>query len=257
MSDRKRPLVSVIMPAYNAENYIRDAITSVIDQTIADWELIIVDDCSTDRSYEIAATMALADERIRVLKNEVNSGVAKTRNRGIRYAEGQYIAFLDSDDVWISEKLERQLDMIGISDAAICYCSYQIIGPLGEPVKADYLVPPKVTFADILKENCIQCSAMMIPADIVRQHLFNTDFYHEDYILGLDILKNGAFACGCQEVLLKWRYLNNSRSFNKKNSARNRWRVYRKYLHFGIGRSIYLFICYSLAGLRKYLSTYS
>lgn len=252
-----RPLVSVIMPSYNAEAFLAEAIRSVAGQTMADLELIVIDDCSGDRSYEIALEQAREDSRICVLRNEVNSGVAKTRNRGIALARGQYIAFLDSDDVWHPEKLQRQLERMQETGAGICYCSYAIIGVSGSKVRGDYLVPGQVTFGDILKENCIQCSAMLIRADIVKEIGFNTEFYHEDYVLGLDILKAGHLAAGCTEVLLNWRYLENSRSFDKKKSAGNRWKIYRQYLKLPLVKSGYLFACYTVAGLRKYLRKYS
>lgn len=250
------PLVSVIMPAYNAEAFLELAIRSVINQTMTDWELIVIDDCSKDSSFDIATEFASADSRITALRNEQNMGVAKTRNRGIDLAKGQYIAFLDSDDIWHPEKLQCQLEEITKSGADICYCAYSIIDVSGNKCKADYLVPPMVTYRDILKENCIQCSAMLIPANIVKEIKFNTEFYHEDYILGLDILSRGGIAAGCTQVLLDWRYLANSRSFDKKKSAKNRWKIYSDYLKIPMLKRCWLFGCYTAAGLRKYLSKY-
>ena len=247
------PLVSVIMPAYNAVPFIEEAIKSVISQTVKDWELLVIDDGSADDSVQIAQKTADSDSRIRVFRNEVNSGVAKTRNRGIDLAKGKYIAFLDSDDVWHPEKLEMQLKKMQKTGAGVCYCSYRIIGPSGNKVRADYVVPETARFKDILKENYIQCSAMLIRADIVKSFLFNTEFFHEDYILGLDMLSTGEIAVGCSELLLSWRYLENSRSFNKKKAALNRWRIYRNYLKLPLVQCVWLFSCYTAAGLRKYL----
>lgn len=247
------PLVSVIMPAYNAAPFIEEAISSVVNQTMTDWELFVIDDCSKDNSFQLAQELATNDLRIHVIKNDVNLGCASTRNRGIGLARGQYIAFLDSDDIWLPEKLERQMAKIQESGAGICYCSYGIIGASGEKVKADYLVPETAEFRNILMENYIQCSAMLICADIVRMFMFNTEFYHEDYILGLDMLRSGEKAVGCKEILLNWRYLENSRSFNKKKSAMNRWRIYRNYLKLPLYKAAYLFLGYAFAGLRKYL----
>lgn len=247
------PLVSVIMAAYNAEVFVEEAILSVVKQTMADWELYIIDDCSEDNTFQIARKLASGDPRIHAIQNEENIGVAETRNRGIDLAKGQYIAFLDSDDIWLPKKLECQLAKMQTEDAGICYCSYEIIGVTGEKVRGDYLVSETACFADILKENYMQCSAMLIRADIVKSFMFNTEYFHEDYILGLDMLRAGEKAIGCQEVLLHWRYLENSRSFNKKKSAMNRWRIYRDYLKFPLYKSAYLFAIYSAAGLRKYL----
>lgn len=252
MNGAENPIVSVIMPAYNAEAYVQKAIASVLAQTMDTWELIVVDDCSTDATYEKAEAVSRGDARIQVLRNEVNSGVSKTRNRGIDLARGRYIAFLDSDDVWHPNKLERQLERLTKEDAQIGYCSYAIIGADGQKARADYLVPEQVTFEDLLKENCIQCSAMLIRADVVKKFRFNTEFYHEDYVLGLQMLQNGYRAAGCSEILLSWRYIENSRSFNKWKSAKNRWKIYREFLHLPLGKSMYVFAHYAFAGLRKY-----
>ncbi len=250
---KSAPLVSVIMPAYNAAPFIEEAISSVVNQTVTDWELLVIDDGSCDGTPEIVTKLAENDPRISLIINEENMGCAKTRNRGINIASGQYIAFLDSDDVWHPEKLERQIKKMQESGVEICYCSYGIIGVSGNKVRADYLVSETAEFKDILMENYIQCSAMLIRADIVKKFMFNTEFYHEDYILGLDMLRSGEKAVGCQEILLNWRYLENSRSFNKKKSALNRWRIYRNYLKFPFYKAAYLFAGYTLAGLRKYL----
>jgi teichuronic acid biosynthesis glycosyltransferase TuaG len=247
------PLVSVIMPAYNAGRFLADAIVSVQAQTVTDWELFVIDDGSSDDSRQIAAEFARKDPRIRLVINEENLGVARSRNRGIGMSKGQYIAFLDSDDIWYPQKLQKQLEKMTAEDAGIGYCSYGIIGQTGEKVKADYLVPETATYDAILKENFIQCSAMLIRADIVKRFLFNTEFFHEDYILGLDMLRAGEKAVGCTELLLKWRYLENSRSFNKKKSALNRWKIYRQYLKLPLPKAAYLFVNYAAAGLRKYL----
>lgn len=256
-TQNERPLVSVIMPSYNAEAFLSAAIASVVGQTESRWELIIIDDCSTDRSFRIAQQWRSRDERITALRNEVNSGVARTRNRGIGMARGQYIAFLDSDDVWLPEKLERQIAKMREANAQICYCSYAIIGESGDPVRADYLVPTRARFRDILKENYMQCSAMVIRADIVKKIRFNPSYYHEDYVLGLDMLRAGYKAVGCREILLQWRYLAHSRSFDKRKGAANRWRIYRSYLKLPFWQAAYCFTWYAAAGLRKYLRKYS
>ena len=240
------------MPAYNAAPFIEAAIASVLAQTLTDWELIVIDDCSSDDTYSVAQRVIGCEPRIRLLRNDENSGVSKTRNRGLGLSAGRYIAFLDSDDVWHPEKLEKQLAKLRETGAAIFYCSYGIIGISGEKVKADYLVPETAEYEDILKENYIQCSAMLIREDIVKKFRFNTEFFHEDYILGLDMLRSGEKAVGCRELLLNWRYLENSRSFNKKKSAVNRWKIYRDYLKLPLHRSLYLFFQYAAAGLRKY-----
>lgn len=253
MERMNTPLVSVIMPSYNAEAFLDAAIASVVGQSVADWELIVIDDCSADGSFEIARQWQQRDRRIMAVRNDVNAGVARTRNWGIEMARGQYIAFLDSDDIWLPKKLERQLAAMEAAGAQIGYCSYAIIDESGHPVRADYLVPSTARFEDILKENYIQCSAMLIRADIVKKIRFNPDYYHEDYVLGLDMLRTGYRAVGCREILLQWRYLAHSRSFDKRKGAVNRWRIYRDYLKMPLIQAAWFFACYTAAGMRKYL----
>lgn len=119
-----KELVSIIMPSYNTGNYIADSIKSVQSQTYENWELIIVDDCSTDNTDEIVAKFN--DRRIRYLKNEKNSGAALSRNRALREAKGRWIAFLDSDDLWVNEKLERQIKFMKENQYAFTYTDYMI-----------------------------------------------------------------------------------------------------------------------------------
>lgn len=248
----KKPIVSVVMPAYNAEKFVRQAIESVQNQTVSDWELFVIDDCSSDGTFSAAEQAAKGDDRIVVLRNDQNSGVSRTRNRGIDLAKGEYIAFLDSDDFWHPEKLYKQLEKIKKDKAQICYCAYTIVGADGNKVRADYLVPEQMTFQQLLKENSMQCSAMMIQADVLKKTKFKTEYFHEDYILGLDLLRSGCKAVGCSELLLNWRYIEGSRSFNKAKSAKNRWKIYRDYLKLPILQSVMVFGFYTFGGFRKY-----
>lgn len=244
-------LVCVIMPAYNAERFIETAIRSVMAQTYTNWELIVIDDCSKDATVDIVERLALEDERVTLLRNEENQGVAKTRNRGLDLCKGSYVAFLDSDDIWYPEKLEKQLVRMKAAGADIGYCSYSLINVENEKIH-DYLVPEQVTYEKLLKENVIGCSTVVLSANLARNYRFQLEFYHEDYVLWLQLLKAGYVAAGCSEVLANWRYLENSRSFNKWKSAKNRWKIYRKYLKLPLAKSTFLVCNYAVAGLKKY-----
>ena len=246
------PHVSVIMPAYNAERFIEEAIRSVMTQTYTNWELFVIDDCSKDSTCAIVEKLAAEDQRITLIRNEVNQGVAKTRNAGFDLCKGGYVALIDSDDVWHMDKLEKQLARLHQTNADFSYCSYAIVDDSGNKVKNDYIVPKCVTFEDLLGENVIGCSTVMISSDIVRKYHFNTQFYHEDYVLWLTLLQEGYTAVGCDEVLVDWRYIVNSRSFDKRSSANHRWRIYREYLKLPWLKSIRAFNAYAWAGLRKY-----
>ena len=196
--------------------------------------------------------LAAEDERIRAFRNPQNMGVARTRNFGIEQACGQFIAFLDSDDIWHADKLEKQMALAKETGAGIVYCSYAIMNAQGGKAKEDYIVPAKTDFEHLLRENVILCSAMVVRADILKKIPFNTEFYHEDFVLALDIMKAGYAAVGYTEVLMKWRYIDNSRSFDKRKAAQNRWKVYRDYLKLPFAQSAIIFLQYALAGLKKY-----
>lgn len=253
LRDTMIPAVTVIMPAYNMERFIETAIRSVMEQTFRDWKLLVIDDGSKDRTCAIVEQLAAEDSRVALVRNPENVGVAKTRDRGIDLVTGAYIAFLDSDDIWCPEKLEKQLAKLQQTGADFCYSSYSIIGKDGSKVREDYIVPETVNYAQQLKENRIGCSTVLIRTDVAAKYRFNTGFYHEDYILWVRLLRDGYRAVGCSEVLTQWRYIDNSRSFNKYRAAQNRWRIYREYLKLPLVKSIWVFCNYAVGGMRKYL----
>lgn len=253
MKEEKTVKVTVIMPAYNAGRFLEAAVRSVMGQTETNWELLILDDGSSDDTAAIARRLEGEDSRIRYIPNPHNMGVAKTRNRGFDLARGAYIALLDSDDVWLPGKLERQLRRMALTGADICYCSYAIVDDQGNKSRSDYLVPDATDFNKLLRENVIGCSTVVLSRKVIEQHRFETDFYHEDYVLWLKLLRAGFRAVGCTEPLVHWRLIENSRSFNKRKAAGNRWRIYRDYLKLPLGKSLLAFAAYGTAGLRKYL----
>ncbi len=246
------PVVSVIMPVYNCARYVKEAIRSVLAQSYPHFELIVVDDGSKDETRAIVKELAEEDGRIRLLCNPENMGVAKTRNRGLEQSVGEYVAFLDGDDVWLPEKLERQLALMRQTGADIVYSSYAIVDGEGRPIKEDYLVPESTDFEQLLKENVIGCSTALLRGGVARAYRFTVDFFHEDYCMWLDMLRDGHKAAGCTQVLVNWRLISNSRSYNKQNSARHRWRIYRKYLKIPFFKSTLLFFHYMISGIKKY-----
>lgn len=253
LQKKTAPTVTVIMPAYNMEKFIEPAIRSVMAQTFEQWEMLVVDDCSADGTCAIVERLAAEDSRVRLIRNEENIGVAGTRDRGIDMCESPYVAFLDSDDIWCPEKLEKQLEKLQQTGADFCYSSYAIIGKDGSKVREDYIVPETVDYSQQMKENHIGCSTVLIKRDVVSPYHFTTGFYHEDYILWVRLLRDGYRAVGCREILTQWRYIDNSRSFNKYRAAQNRWRIYRQYLKLPLGKSIWFFCNYAVGGMRKYL----
>lgn len=252
MLTKENELISVVIPAYNAEKYIEATIRSVLAQTYRNFEIIVIDDASTDKTVEIVRKMAENEPRIQLYPNETNLGVALSRNRGFSLAKGQWVALLDSDDVWRAEKLERQLALAKKSGADIIYCSYALVEEKsGERVK-DYLLPAETCYEDTLKVSIITCSTALISAEIAQNYRFTSEFYHEDYVFWLELLKKGYRAVGCPEVLADYTLRADSRSFNKLKSARERWVVYRKSQKMSLFQTIKAFAAYAVYGVRKY-----
>lgn len=244
--------VTVIMPVYNGERYIETAIRSVIDQTYGNWKLIVVNDGSTDSTCSIVERLSSEDSRIILVHNGGDKGAAGSRNYGLDMCSSEYVAFLDSDDVWEPSKLKTQLDQMKQKGADMSYTSYAIVDENGVRKKSNYIVPETTTFEQMLKENVVGCSTVILSGDIVQKYRFTTDFYHEDYCMWLDILRDGYTVIGCPEVLAKWRLIANSRSANKKSSAINRWKIYRQYLNLPLIKSIRVFLKYTVNGIGKY-----
>lgn len=247
------PTVSVIMPAYNAEEYISEAVESVIGQSHEDWELIVLDDCSVDDTAAIICGYAEQDPRIKYYRNEHNVGVARTRNNGFALAKGEWIAFLDSDDVWHPSKLEKQLSLAADSGADLIYCSYSLYDVQTGRKKKDYVVPVATSYKQMLYENVIGCSTVLMKKSITDNYVFDSSFSHEDYALWLQLLRNGYTARGIKEVLVDYKVIKNSRSFNKLKSAKNRFNIYRKGQSLSPIRSVYAFCRYSVNGVRKHI----
>lgn len=243
--------VTIIMPAYNCEKFLKKAVESVIAQTYTHWGLLIIDDCSEDSTKSLAESFAQEDNRIIVLHNKENIGVARTRNRGIREVSTRWTAFLDSDDVWEPDKLERQL-ALAEDDIGIIYCSYGLIDESGENISRPFIVPEKTDFMAMLTSSVISCSTAMIRTDLLKTHPFNPNVYHEDYMLWMELLMIPCKAIGDSRVLAYYRQVKGSRNIRKANAAKERWRVYRQYLKLDLLTSIYAFVGYSIKGVIKY-----
>lgn len=252
MGNSISPLVSVIMPAYNSERYIGEAIVSVLAQTFPEWELVVVDDCSNDGTACIAKRFSESDARVKVVLMSENGGVAAARNRGIAEACGAYVALLDSDDLWEPDKLELQVALAERSGAPIVYCSYDLISQDGQDVGKPFVVPPVTDFEAMLEKSVIGCSTCLISTEIMKTHPFSNEFHHEDYVLWMTLLREGYAACGCSEVLMHYRQIPGSRSSDKIKSAKGRWEAYRKGLGMPIGKSLASFVRYAVSGVRKY-----
>ena len=246
------PLVSVIMPAYNAQDYIAEAIRSVMAQTVTDWELLVIDDGSADDTCRIVSELACSDSRIRLLVNEENLGAAGTRNRGLELSRGEYVALLDSDDYWKPQLLSKMMDCARQTQADIIYCSYAIVDEQGEKLCNDFIVPERTDFQQSMIRSVITCSTVLLTKKIAENQRFPVDMYHEDIALWFRLLRDGVQARGVPEVLAAYRQRSDSRSANKLKSACRRWTIYRKYLNLPFVKCVQLMIQYGYYGLIKF-----
>ena len=249
-----KPVISVIMPAYQAAQYLGQAITSVQSQTCKEaWELLIIDDCSTDNTMEVARTYAAADPRIRYLRQRKNRGVAAARNLGIRKAQGMYVAFLDADDWWDADKLSIQMECIRRTKAVLCCTGRELMRHDGSAQGRTIGVPAQITYRMLLRTNVIPCGSVVLRTDVAREFGFVCDQYHEDYILWLRILKKYGTAAGVDVPALKCRLSAKGKSRNKWKSAVMQYGSYR-YLGYGRIQAFYYMVFYTLNGVCKYFA---
>lgn len=222
------PTVSIVMPAYNAAKTIRASVESVLAQTEADWELIVIDDGSRDDTAMILSAFAERDCRIRFYQNEKNSGASFTRNRAVELAQGRWIAFLDSDDMWRADKLEKQLALAKQHpDMVISYTASSFINDDGESYGYVMEAEEKTTYKTLLKRNLLSCSSVMLDASVMKSLKMPSDKMHEDYYIWLMVVRSCGVAYGINEPLLIYRLCANSKSSNRFKSAKMLFNSYR------------------------------
>lgn len=247
------PAVSIIMPAYNCEKYICEAVESVLTQTFVDWELIIIDDCSLDGTYHCMRELEKKDKRIRILKNKKNCGSAATRNYGVKQAKGKWIAFLDSDDLWRNDKLEKQFSILKkYPEAKFLFTGSAFIEDDGTTIAHVLHVPEKITRKKLLKQNVISCSSVVIQKELVlRFPMPEEKGIHEDFATWLMILDEIPQAYSIDEPLLIYRKAKSSKSGKKDKSAHMNWQTYIK-AGIPLQSRIFYMLSYSVHGMWKY-----
>ncbi|WP_298012821.1 glycosyltransferase family 2 protein [uncultured Aquabacterium sp.] len=267
---RMLPHVSIIMPAYNAARTILESIRSAQAQDFEDWELLVIDDGSRDETVKIVCLAREADARIKLLRTGGRTGAAQARTTGIQEARGRYIAFLDSDDVWLPNKLSLQLSLFQATGCNFSYGAYRKMDDDSVVGSAVIQVPATLSYREILKSNQIGCLTAMYDSHFfgrvcipslgrandhgLWRHLLGGQVIHEDYGLWLSLLKRpGAMARGIQEPLAHYRIGRNTRSSNKIAAAASQWLIYRRLEQLGRFRSAYYFVHYAIRGVAKYL----
>lgn len=241
--------ISIIMAAYNAEKTIQKSIESVLAQSYQNYELLIIDDCSTDRTVEVVQTFS--DERIRLIRNERNVGVSCTRKHGLDEARGEWIAVLDSDDAWVPDKLEKQMQLQKAKNAELIFTGSSFMSSNGDALGWILHVPKTMNYRQLLKQNLISNSSVLVYKKLYAQYYTAGDQMHEDFAIWLKILQSGIMAYGIDEPLLIYRLTEHSKSSNKLKAARMNWNTYRA-VGLNVLSAIYYECWYMIRGLLKY-----
>ena len=242
-------LISIITPLYNSHKYILNTIESVQLQTYENWEMIIIDDCSSDSSVELVKAMASNDLRIKLTRLKNNLGPAEARNTGIKLASGRYLAFLDSDDLWHKEKLHKQITFMQKNNLKISHTSYRIIDNKNNSI--GLRIAKSLNFDLLLKSCDIGLSSVVLKKEVLSDINFPNLITKEDYVLWLKISQKGYQIEPIDEILMSWRKTNNSLSSSTIRKLIDGYLVYRKYLNYNMIRSIYSLFILSINYLNK------
>lgn len=249
---RVNGLVSVIIPVYNVEHVIEQTINSVLQQTYRNIEVVLVDDCSPDNSARIIHEIMDKDERIRYFKLEKNSGAAVARNRAITESRGRYIAFLDSDDMWESNKLEKELALMKERDCAFVYSAIKMVDKDGKVTKESTYVPVKLSYKTILTRTYIATSSVLLDMEKIGEFQMPLRRSGQDYATWLMLLRRVDYAYGIQEPLVRYRNSPNSLSSNKIASLKKVYSVQTKFERINPIYAAFNTFCFGLYAFKKH-----
>ena len=251
MENRKEELVSIIMPAYNCGDFIGTTLDSVINQSYKNWEVIVVDDCSTDNTAEIIQEyIRRKDSRIKYHKLGENSGAAVARNKAIDLATGKYMAFLDSDDVWFPEKLTKQINFMEENNYGFTCTSYTKIDEQGNYLNRTIVAKPKSDYDGVLK-TCPGNSTVIYNAEKLGKFKIPDIKKRNDYVMWLQIIKKEKYLYGIEEPLGSHRIRIGAISSNKKSLVGYHWKVYREIEKLSLLKSSYLIVYWVVATVFK------
>lgn len=244
-------LISIVMPLYNCERFMKQSIESILEQTYKNWELILVDDCSRDNSGKIALSYEMNDSRIKYYRLEQNSGAAIARSTGIKMAKGNILCFLDSDDIWMKEKLKKEYCHLREKQAAIVFAGYDLIDESGKALNKIVHVPETINYKEHLWNHIIWTSTVMI--DIGKLGKFEMPNLRagQDTATWLMLLKKCDYAYGIDEILASYRQVDGSISSDLKRRLSRTWKIYRESEKFSVPVSVYYYLLHMLAVLNK------
>lgn len=245
-------LVTIITPCYNSADFITDTINSVIEQSYKSWELILIDDKSKDNTCAVIEEFAQKHSNIKLIKLEQNGGVSNARNVGLENANGKYIAFLDSDDIWLKDKLAKQVAYMEEKSLPMTFCAYNRIDEAGEIISRKIEVPRSVSYRQLLAHNVIIFSTSLTLKTVIGDTRFKKAG-HEDWIFWLDIFKKPFSGYGINEPLVLYRIRQGSVSSNKLKVIGFTWKILRESEKLGFFESAYLFTKYAFSTVWKRL----
>ena len=249
--DTDPDLVSIIVPAYRASAFIAQTIASVRAQGWTRWEMLIADDCSPDDTREQVSRIAAMDPRVRLLALDRNGGPAAARNAALAEARGRWIAFLDSDDLWLPDKLERSLHHARMHQAALVFTGFRRMSADGSRLGHYIGVPRTLSYHQLLGHTAIATSSVLIDRSLAGE-IRMEPVYYDDFVCWLSVLRRGHLAHGLNEDLMRYRVMQGSVSRNKGASARAVWRIYRDTLHLGYLPAAWHFTRYAFHAVLKY-----
>lgn len=245
-------LVSIIMPVFNAQEFLQESIESVRNQSYPDWELLAVDDCSQDDSLKILQEVALQDARIKVIQLDQNQGAAVARNAGLQRAKGRYLAFIDSDDRWHFDKLERQLDFMISNQYAFSYTNFSFMDESGQMIKSRVDLPEKLDYHGLLKETAIACSTVMLDRKKIKDFQMPLVRKGQDTATWLMLMRTRKVsAYGLDVVLNDYRQVKGSISSNKWQALKRTWHTYRHLEQLPLIPCCYYFCQYVLHAILR------
>lgn len=256
MGDSMGDLVSIIVPVYNAENFIKETMDCVLAQTYAHWELLLVEDCSNDNTVTLIQRYMeeTGDPRIRLIRQPSNLGAASARNRGLKEAGGRYISYLDADDLWVPQKLERELAFMKEKDAAFAFTGYEFADENGRGTGKVVHVPETLTYRQALSNTTIFTTTVMFDTEkLPPKQLEMPIVKSEDTALWFKVLRSGVTAYGLDENLVKYRRAGRSLSSNKLEALRRIWNLYRRTEGLGMLSSAWHFCFWAFRAVKRRL----
>ena len=240
MNRDQEKLISIIVPVYNAERFLPDTITCVQQQTYENWELLLVDDCSSDHSRQIILEASKTDDRVRLIAQETNQGAATARNRGVEEAGGRYLCYLDADDVWVPEKLEQELAFLQKKQAAFVFTGYEFADENAKGLGKIVHVPEQINYKEALKNTTIFTSTVMFDTRKMEKEYIKMPLVKsEDTATWWRILRTGCVAYGLDSNLVRYRRTANTLSSNKIEAIKRIWNLYRRQEKFSSIKSLY------------------